>query len=117
MHNRDIVIRLRAFTTSLPWSQLNSLTKQEVIDNITPPLNGYELTQLDKWGKLAINFLKGEWVRTQHASFVSGKIRDVITAARLEAIDYMILQGLSTGTASDVFKDGFADFSSEVLNG
>jgi hypothetical protein len=117
MRNRPIVVRLRPYTSQLTGAQLNSLTKQEVIDNISPSLNAQELEELDDWGKYAISWLKGEWIRTQHQGFIEGKIRDVITTARQNAIDYMVLQGLSTETASRVFKDGFQAFSEEVLDG
>lgn len=115
MRNRDIVIKLRTYTKDLTWQELNNITKQQVIDNIS--FNSYELEQLDKWGKIAFNWLKGEWIRDQHLGFVTGKIRDVMTAARLNAIDYMVLQGLSEDTAKNVFKNGFKAFSEEVTNG
>ena len=117
MNNRNIVIRLRPYTSTLTWAQLNSLTIQTIINDISPPLNAQELDDLHEWGKIAIQWLKGEWIRTQHLGFVQGKIKDVMTAARLNAIDYMVLQGLSVGTASGVFKAGFRAFSEEVLNG
>ena len=123
MTNRDIVVRLRAFTSALPWSQLKGLTKQEVIDNIDPSLSDDELVQLDKWGKNAINHLKNEWMRAQHEDFIQNRYLPAFRAAINPSLssytvqqvyEYTISEGLSVETATLIYKKAVSMYHGEL---
>lgn len=126
MTNRPIVKKLRLLTSTLTKEQLQDLLVQVKAKNyaqITAWFNGQgkalsasDLKQLDKWGKYAVPFLIGEWKRTRATAFVAGKIKDVLINARLDAIDYIKLQGETEQEAKDIFKEGVRAFS-EVLDG
>ena len=110
MRNRPIVVRLRLFTAALPWTQLKTLTTQQVIDNISPSLNAQELTELGKWGKIAIKWLKGEWKRDEKTAIISDYMRqsrlDSQVAEKAKVIDHLIsTKGVSIDTANALYDD------------
>ena len=115
MKNNPLAIKLRNATASLTWSQIKNLSKQQVIANMS--FDADELLQLRNHSGAYLGYIKGAWLRSQHEAFIAGKIRDVMVAARTDAVDYMVLQGVSDETAKKLFKDGFQVFSDEVLNG
>ena len=127
MKNRPIVKKLRLLTSAMTRAQLDTLLAQVKAKDYTNlvdwfegqgnPLVPDELTQLDRWGVIAVKSLYGEWKRARADAYVAGKIKDALTTARLEAIDYMKLQGETEQEAKDIFKEGFRTFSEGVLNG
>jgi hypothetical protein len=110
MKNRDIVIRLRPFTSALPWNQLKTLTKQQVIDNISPPLSDTELIVLDRWHLNAIEFLKREWLVAEKAAIIADYMRqsrlDAQAAEKIKVTDWLIMtKGVSTDTANALYDE------------
>ena len=110
MKNRDIVIRLRDWFLALPFIQMKAVTKQIVIDNISPSLDTYELEQLDKWSKSAINFLTLEWIRQEKLDIISGYMRqsrlDAVAAEKIKVVNWLIsTKGLSQPTSEALYDD------------
>jgi len=123
LRNRDIVVRLRAFTSALPWSQLKSLTKQEVIDSIDPPLNDDELVKLNRCGVGVIQLLEREWKRAQHEDFIQNRYLPAFRAAINPSLssytvrqvyEYTISEGLSEETATAIHKKAVSTYHGEL---
>jgi hypothetical protein len=110
MRNHLIVKKLRPFTSALPWNQLRTLTNQQVIDNISPPLTASQLTKMPIWGYPAIEWLKGEWLRDEKAAIISDYMRqsrlDAQAAEKLKVTDWLITtKGISTDTANALYDE------------
>jgi hypothetical protein len=128
MRDRPIVKRLRAYTSALTWAELNSLTKQGVIDAFAAnndPFTTDELIQLDKWGRYAFSFLKNEWLRAQHEDFINTRYIPAFKAAINPSMSsytvrqvylYTISEGLSESTAQALHKKAVSMYHGE-LNG
>lgn len=128
MTNRDIVIRLRPYTSTLTWAQLKSLTKQAVIDDFqatADPFTADELIELGIYGRHAFRFLKNEWAQDQHEDFIENRYLPAFKAAINPSLssytvrqvyEYTISQGLSDVTAQMVHKKAVNTYR-EVLNG
>jgi hypothetical protein len=126
MKNRPIVVRLRPYTSTRTLEQLNSLTKQEVIDNISPPFTPDELIQLDKWGKKAFQFLKGEWLRAREGDFINNRYIPAFKAAINPSMSsytvrevylYTISQGLTEPEAIALHKKAVEVYHKGLQNG
>ena len=127
MRNRDIVKRLRPYTSTRTWVQLKALTKQKVIDAFIAnedSLSEYELTQLDRWGKYAFRFLKGEWLRSREDTFIQNKYLPAFRAAINpnlssytvnQVYEYTLAQGLSEETALAIYKKAVSVYHGEVV--
>jgi len=99
MKNRPIVVRLRPYTSTRTLTQLNALTKQRVIDAFEAnddPFTAEELTQLDKWGRYAFQFLKSEWFRAREDDFIQNRY--------IPAFKSAINPSLSSYTVNQVFE-------------
>jgi len=127
MRNRDIVKRLRPYTSTRTWTQLKALTKQKVIDAFIAnddPLSEYEITQLDRWGKYTVRFLKGEWIKSQEDTFIQNKYLPAFRAAINPSLSsytvnqvyrYTRNQGLSEETALAIYKKAVDVYHGEVI--
>jgi hypothetical protein len=108
--------------------QLQSLTKQGVIGAFianSDPLTADELEQLDKWGKIAFNFLKNEWLMAQKDDFIQNRYLPAFRAAInpsmssytvKQVYDYTISEGVLEATAKLIHKEAVSIYHGE-LNG
>lgn len=129
MNARPIVKRLRPYTSQLTWAQLQSLTKQTVIDAFiadNDPLSADEIEQIGYWGWKLFNWLKQEWIATQHQDFVKNRYLPAFRAAINPSLssftvrqvyEYTLSEGLSEDTATALHKKAVIMYRKELKNG
>jgi len=127
LKNRGIVKRLRPYTSTRTLQQLNSLTKQKVIDAFIAnddALTEDELIKLDKWGKHAIGFLKGEWLRDREDGFIKKRYLPAFRSAINPSLssytvnqvyEYTLAQGLSEEDSLRIYKKAVSVYHGETV--
>jgi hypothetical protein len=134
MRNRPIVKRLRPYTSTRTWAQLNSLTKAGVIaafaaaaeanpDKYTA-FSDDELKQLNRWGVQAFRFLKREWIRSREDTFIQNRYLPAFRSAINPSLssytvnqvyEYTLSEGLSIEDAQAIYKKAVGVYHGEVL--
>jgi hypothetical protein len=117
------------YVASLTLEQLQSLTKQILIDDFAAspePFTDDELIQLDKWGRKAINWLSHRWFMAREDDFIQNRYLPALRSVKdhqasiytvREVYDYTIAQGIPVEMADRIADKAFTVFTSEVLNG
>ena len=134
MRNRPIVNRLRPYTSTRTWAQLNALTKARVIaafaaaaeanpDKYTA-FSDDELKQLNRWGVQAFRFLKREWIKSREDTFIQNRYLPAFRSAINPSLssytvnqvyEYTLSEGLSIEDAQAIYKKAVGVYHGEVL--
>lgn len=109
MKNRAIIIRLRDYILSLTYQELKDLTRQTVIDNIDPAFTAEELEDFNNSFAMFRKYFKRVWIDVQHANLKQNSILPAMITARDTVIADMAVIGLSSATATKLFKQILSD--------
>lgn len=120
--------KIRDYVLSRTWTQLNEITKQEVVDAFIAtgdPLSTDDIEQLTirLRRKAIFRSLKNEWIRLQRTDFIDNRYLPAFRAAINPSLnsytvqqvyDYTISEGLSVETADSIYKEAVSTYRGEL---